>query len=323
MSNVQEARTRRTPLWRQFSPRRHRHAILCFHDVRDRHWLHGILRDLAERATVVSLASLVDSIKGAPEPESFVAVTFDDGYKSIRTIVEPVCSNLNLPFTTFVCGEVLRGGPPPWYERVGLLVQKLGSSCAAKYWALGDVPEGALTAALKEAPKSVVLRGLDAAESDWSIDPRALCAGFMTTEDLAAVAQNPLVTVGSHTYSHPILSNLPPSEQRMEIQYGLEALRDVCDSAIEFFAYPNGKPWDFGDTAVEALREAGLRAAVTTVQRPVRPTDDLMRLPRLGISEGDSIGKLELKWTVPWLSVGDIRENSRRRRYRHSWSSGD
>jgi peptidoglycan/xylan/chitin deacetylase (PgdA/CDA1 family) len=145
----------------------------------------------------------------------------------------------------------------------------------------------------------------------------------MTLEDLAAVAESPLVTVGSHTYSHPILSNLDPSEQRTEIQHGLDALHDVCGSAIEFFAYPNGKPEDFDSTTVQSLRAAGLRAAVTTVQRPVRPTDDLMRLPRLGISEGDPIGKLELKWTLPCLSIGDIRENKWRRRHRGLWRSGN
>jgi peptidoglycan/xylan/chitin deacetylase (PgdA/CDA1 family) len=249
-----------------------------------------------------------------------VAATFDDGYRSLRTVVEPVFSELNLPFTTFVCGEVLRGGPAPWYERVGLLVQKFGSSRAAKYWALGDLPGRVLVSALKEAPMSVVLKGLETAESDPAVDSRALCARFMTEDDLAAVAQNPLVTVGSHTYSHPILSNLDPSEQRTEIQRGLDALRGVCGSTIEFFAYPNGKPEDFDSTVVQALREAGLRAAVTTVQRPVRPTDDFMSLPRLAISEGDPIGKLELKWTLPWASVGDIRENMWRRRYRGLWS---
>jgi peptidoglycan/xylan/chitin deacetylase (PgdA/CDA1 family) len=323
MNNVPGAPTRRTPLWQRASPRRRRHAILCFHDIRDRDWLHRFLRDLVERATVVSLASLVDGLPIASGPEPCVAATFDDGYKSIRTIVEPVCSELNLPFTTFVCGEVLRGGPAPWYERVGLLVQKFGSSWAAKYWALGDVSSGALVSALKEAPKCVVLRGLDTAEADASIDSRALCIRFMTEEDLAAVAQNPLVTVGSHTYSHPILANLDSSEQRTEIQRGLDALREVCGSSIEFFAYPNGKPEDFNDTVVQALRDAGLRAAFTTEQRPLLPTDDVMRLPRLGISEGDPIGKLELKWTLPWLSVGDIRENTSRRRYRGSWSSSD
>src|SRR5436309_3186003 len=79
-------------------------AILCFHDVRDRTWLRGFLRAVAERSEVVSLASLVERHSRAAERGAQVAVTFDDGYKSIRTIVEPVCTELGIPFTTFVCG---------------------------------------------------------------------------------------------------------------------------------------------------------------------------------------------------------------------------
>jgi peptidoglycan/xylan/chitin deacetylase (PgdA/CDA1 family) len=310
------------PLWQRATPRRRRRAILCFHDVRDRNWFRGFLRNVAERAEVVSLATLVEGHSRAANRDVQVALTFDDGYKSIRTIVEPVCTELGTPFTTFVCGEVLAGGPAPWYDRVGLLVAKVGARRAAAYWGLTDDPGRHLVSALKAAPKSVVLRGLDRAESDAAIDSAPLRELFMTGEDLAAVACSPLVTVGSHTYSHPILSNLRPSEQRMEIRLGVDALRGACRSPIEFFAYPNGKREDFDETVIDALREAGLRAAVLTVQRPLRAADDVMRLPRLGVSEGDPIAKLELKWSLPWLSVGDVREKIWRRRYRGRWSSG-
>lgn len=320
MDDVQPGRMKRPRPRRRFSPRRRRHAILCFHDVRDGGWLRAFLSELSSRAPVVSLGALVQELAHSPSPEPCVAATFDDGYKSIRTVVEPVCSSLDLPFTTFVCGEVMRGGPAPWYERVGLLVQEFGAGWAAKYWGLGEASGGALMSALKEAPKSVVLKGLAEAERDAGIDARALCARFMTEEDLAAVARNPLATVGSHTYSHPILANLEPPEQRSEIRQGLEALRDVCGSAVEFFAYPNGKPEDFDDAVVKALQDAGLRAAVTTVQRPLRAADDLMRLPRLGVTEGDTVAKLELKWALPWLSVGETREAIWRRRRRGHWT---
>jgi peptidoglycan/xylan/chitin deacetylase (PgdA/CDA1 family) len=291
-------------------------VILCLHDVFDRDWLHSFFRDLAKHAEILSLAALLDRLAGARPAGPIVAVTFDDGYKSIRTIVEPVFTELGVPFTAFVCGEVLRGGLPPWYERVELLVRRFGPAWAAKHWALGATAEGALMAALKETPKSVVLRGLEAAELDAAIDPRALCDRFMNKADVIAVAKNPLATLGTHTYSHPILAHLTPSEQQAEIQRGLGVLRDVCGRSVEFFAYPNGKPEDFDAGVVQALRDAGLRAALTTVQRPLRRTDDLMRLPRLGVSQGDTVEKLELKWNLPWVSLGDARESRLRRRYR-------
>lgn len=308
--------------WSAISRRRRRPAIICMHDVLDRDWLRDFLQELSRRAEVVSLREVVDGYASTSDSHPRVAVTLDDGYKSIRTVVEPACSELGMPFTTFVCGEVLTGGPALWYDRVELLLRKLGPQRAAGYWGLRGSSDRQLISALKEAPTRMLLQGLSNAEADASIDSAPLRSRFMSAEDLAVLARNPLVTIGSHTYSHPILSKLDVAERRLEVQRGVDVLRDVCPSPIEFFAYPNGKPEDFDDEVIAALRSAGLRAAVTTVQRPLLPSDDLMRLPRLGVSEGDSIGKLEAKWSFPWLSVGDLREKAWRRMYRGSWREG-
>ena len=312
-------------LWQGFGIRRRRGAILCFHDVRNGSWLRDFLSQLRERSDVVHLSSLVEGRDGHGASATRnkgpqVALTFDDGYKSIRTVVEQVCSELHLPFTTFVCSEVLTGGPAPWCDRVSLVVRRLGSARAASYWGFVGDPGRALLPALKEAPQRLILDGLARAELEAAIDPRPLCNRFMREEDLAAVMRNPLVTVGSHTHSHPILTNLDPEEQRAEIFRGVGLLRRLCSTPVQYFAYPNGKLDDFDGNVIRVLHEAGLHAAVTTVQRPVLAQDDAMALPRLGVSEGDPIGKLEMKWTLPWVSAGDMRENWCRRRYRGLWS---
>lgn len=312
-------------MWRNLSRRRRRPAILALHDVREPRWLRDFLRVLLEHADIVPLRSLVDRQAGSAETRPQLALTFDDGYKSIRTIVQPVCKELAVPFTTFVCGEVVCGGPVPWYERVGLLAGKLGASRAARCFGLGGgqiTKTSNLVSALKQAPLAAVLSALDRAEAEHAIDARPLRARYMNLKDLAAVAGDDLVTVGSHTDRHPILTNLRADEQRSEIERGIVALRDTCAAPIEFFAYPNGKLRDYNDAVIALLRNAGIRAAVTTAQRPLHPSDDVMQLPRLGVSEGDSYAKLDLKWSLPWVSVGDLREEWWRRRSQPRWSAG-
>jgi peptidoglycan/xylan/chitin deacetylase (PgdA/CDA1 family) len=295
--------------WQQASPRRHRHAVLGFHDVRDRRWFEAFLRALAQRVEVVSLAELVRRHEHDKAAPACVALTFDDGFASLRSVVEPVCSELGLPFTAFVCGEVLDGGPPPWTTRVEQLLARHDARQLAAYWTVAGRPDGRdLLLALKALPMAQVLQGLQRAERDAGIDLAALRTCFLDAGGLAALARNPLVTVGSHSYSHPILSQLGAAELWLELRRGLDALRRACGTTAEFFAYPNGKPHDFNDGVVRMLREAGVRAAVTTVQRPLRRDEDVMRLPRLGVSEGDPVDKLELKWSLPWLSTGDLRE---------------
>jgi len=300
------------------SPRRRRPAILSLHDVVDRGWFHRVLQELSERSRFVDLGSLVAAHVRGEDPGPFLALTFDDGYKSIRTVVEPVCTELAIPFTTFVCGDVVTGGGVPWFDRVGLVLERLGIARAAHYWRLNPhfVKSGrALINALKQYPFDEVLAGLDLAEANEGIDSDALRSRYMDIDDLREVARNPLATVGSHSHRHPILTNLPHAQLDAEIKAGLRAIQSVCPR-VTLFAYPNGQPEDFDPHVMKLLQEQGILGAVTTIQRSVRPDDDPLQLPRLGVSEGDSGDWIELKWALPWPALGTMRERSVRRKFR-------
>ena len=72
------------------------------------------------------------------------------------------------------------------------------------------------------------------------------------------------VTIGAHTVSHPILSQLSPEEARAEIEGSRAAIRSRSGRAPQAFAYPNGGPADYGDAVVSMVRDAGFTCAVTT-----------------------------------------------------------
>jgi len=67
--------------------------------------------------------------------------------------------------------------------------------------------------------------------------------------------------IGSHTQTHPHLTQLPPAEAREEITASKKALEDKFEIAIEHFCYPYG---DWNDKVRELVREAGYRTACTT-----------------------------------------------------------
>jgi peptidoglycan/xylan/chitin deacetylase (PgdA/CDA1 family) len=302
----------------RLSPRRRRDAILTLHDVRNGRWLRGMLQALARRARFVDLGSLVERHRRGEGGRGELALTFDDGNKSIRTIVEPVCTELRIPFATFVCGEFVTGRSVPWFERAGALLRRVAARPAAHYWAIEPgLIRGApdLFRALKTLPHDEVLLGLDRAEAAHGADHAAIRARYMDMDDLRAVAGNPLVTVGSHAHRHPILANLALVQQAEEIEAGLEAIRPVCPH-VTLFAYPNGKPEDYDAHVMQVLRKSGIVAAVTTVQRPLLAGDDMLQLPRLGVGEGESAERIERKWALPWVSIGDLRERAIRARVR-------
>lgn len=83
---------------------------------------------------------------------------------------------------------------------------------------------------------------------------------MMSAEHVRALAESGW-EIGGHTMSHADLSTLDRSACRAEIADGCEALEQIVGRPVETFAYPFGR---YGTAAVEAVRECGLRAAVTT-----------------------------------------------------------
>ena len=87
--------------------------------------------------------------------------------------------------------------------------------------------------------------------------------------------------VGGHTVNHPMLKLLDDRQAREEIVGGKRQLEEITGAPVTLFAYPVGKPGrDYGRRDVELVREAGFRAAVSTVGGVASRGSDLFQLPR-------------------------------------------
>ncbi len=104
------------------------------------------------------------------------------------------------------------------------------------------------------------------------------------------------VTFGSHTLTHPFLSELGPAAKRREIVESRRRLEELLEEPVRFFCYPDG---DFDAEAVAIAREAGYAGALTCIRGSAVPGDDPFLLPRKAVSYGDSLAgfvwKLHMK----------------------------
>lgn len=84
----------------------------------------------------------------------------------------------------------------------------------------------------------------------------------MTWDELKELASGDLVTIGSHTQSHPNdITLLTPSDQRTELEQSKKILEDKLGKPVDYFAYPDGK----NDSVTQGLvREVGYKMAFTT-----------------------------------------------------------
>jgi peptidoglycan/xylan/chitin deacetylase (PgdA/CDA1 family) len=71
-------------------------------------------------------------------------------------------------------------------------------------------------------------------------------------------------TIGAHTSTHPILSQLSLARARREIEESRDAIRAATGRTPRAFAYPNGTAADYTEDVVRIVRDAGFNCAVTT-----------------------------------------------------------
>jgi len=85
---------------------------------------------------------------------------------------------------------------------------------------------------------------------------------------------------GSHTRSHPRLTELSEAEARAEIADSRARLAEALGAPCDSFAYPYG---DWNPQVRDLVEEAGYQAACTTHRAAARRTDDALALPRINI----------------------------------------
>ena len=91
-----------------------------------------------------------------------------------------------------------------------------------------------------------------------------------------------VVTIGSHTLTHPILPTLTEAEAEREIVESRRILESRLQRPVDSFAYPNG---DLSAQVVDCVRRT-YRFAVCADKGQVGPGADPHLLPRINVPGG-------------------------------------
>ena len=104
--------------------------------------------------------------------------------------------------------------------------------------------------------------------------------------------------IGSHTQSHPRLSQLDDGAIRSELEQSRLACEQLTGTSCSSLAYPYG---DFDQRVVVAAEAAGYRAAGCLSARFKRGRP--LEWPRVGVYNSDSLGRFRVKVSpaVRWL----------------------
>lgn len=284
------------------------------------------VRRLIRRYEPISLDRCVELLSSGEGPGGDrVVLTFDDGYADNLRNACPVLRELKIPATFYVASGPVLDGKALWFDQA--YAAFAAASCASINlpWLERKLPRP-LRARLALARKVVAdLKRLPDSERrerlaslldflEYSGQPGARHR-MMTPDEVRGIARDPLFAIGGHTCSHPILSTLPDSAARDEIQRCRDELCSVVGEAPRHFAYPNGKEEDILPQHALLVQSAGFSSASTTVEGLNLPGDGLYSLKRTSFpaGRGGRVARLiKRPFRMSGLSRQGLREGPQR-----------
>ncbi len=243
---------------------------------------------------IVSMDEVCRRAVTLASPRRFVCLTFDGGYKDVMTSAYPVLSRHGVPFTVYVPTAFPDGVGEAWWLALEQLIARenrlsLMMDGTERHFDTASTAEKyRLYEFLESWMRSLAPPDLSSAIRDlctrYSVDLAAVSRdASMDWDDLAILAADPLVTIGSATVNYPVLSNLKDADALREMTMGRAVAQAALHGDIRHFAYPFGDRAAFRRQHVAMADEAGFSSAASAISGIVeaKGRTNLHALPRI------------------------------------------
>ncbi len=259
---------------------------------------------LSEEYQVFPLREIVARLnRGSALPERAVCITFDDGFRNNLRFAYPILHKYKAASTVFLVTSLMGTAQPPWPEQLysALVKTELASIRFEEEEIALQTPQDRAAAYPKMASR---LKRLPVEKKDALLEELLDQLGRSSAQDNEGLAMlsweevekldaEGLMTFGSHTHTHPILSRCSPERQRFELMESRKAILEHLGRG-DLFAYPNGTRSDFTQETKRLSRELGYECAFTTIRGVNTPETDRYELRRVGVGADMSLSEFRI-----------------------------
>ena len=111
----------------------------------------------------------------------------------------------------------------------------------------------------------------------------------LTRNELRNLAAHKLIEIGSHTQTHPVLSERACAQLKREITQSKEDLQYLSGKTVTSFCYPFGSRKDIGQIAPKIVHDSAYEVAVGTFGQLVTRHTSPFLYPRLLVSNWNAV----------------------------------
>lgn len=219
----------------------------------------------------------------------FVCFTIDDGYLDNFQNAYPIFKKYKIPFAIFVASDFPDKKAVLWWYVIEELIMKSSvlklsdgseytcSTFQEKWDAFRFIREKVL-----QLDQQDLVNELNKLFANYVLDWQAPVQELaMDWEQIKALTQEPLCTIGSHTVSHVALNKLSLEDLDYEVMHGIQNIKSHTGYEPEYFAYPYGSDKENGDREYNYIRKSDIKMAFISHGGFVFSDSQIEQIPRV------------------------------------------
>lgn len=272
--------------------------ILVYHNIEKEIFAKHV-KFLTKRYKIISLSKAVELLSQGKNLKEHLAITFDDGYRNIKHIVNEITKN-KIPICVYLTTDSIDKNDFFWWDKLRIMArQNKKFAIKESYYEklLKEIPQEKRDEKLNEILSEYVSNTnnrpyLKKNKNNINNMP-------LSWRDIKEIKRY-AVEFGAHSHHHYILSNAQPLTIKKDIQKNKELIEKNITTKCLHFAYPNG---DYNREVIKILKEQGFISATTIKCGINTKNTSLFELFRIGIDNKDWVPTVAIKTSRLWNKI--------------------
>jgi peptidoglycan/xylan/chitin deacetylase (PgdA/CDA1 family) len=248
-------------------------------------------------------------------PERALIITFDDGYRDNYTNAFPILKEMGFSATIFLAVGHISQAKLFWWDFIAYCFKQTPLSSVtlplfnSEPLSLADArarrkATDCVLDWIKEVPEEVKSKFVATLAENLEVRlPENLATGVHLTWDEVREMVAGGLEFGSHTMTHPILSNVQPAQLAEEISESKKIMERELEREAIAFSYPVGGRTSFNEVVKDVVKKCGFRYAVSYREGVAKKTSDPYSLPRIHIETSHSLNLFRANLMYPKIML--------------------
>ena len=243
-----------------------------------------------------------------------VIITFDDGFKDNYTLAFPVLLQHQLPAVFFVSTDYINTTRRFWFEYLVSVIQQTPQDLLRGLCKILQIEYENSRSALTEKSLSYmktisdgkrlgIISALESFLSDnnMTLNNKETNIFPLTWKEIEEMDDEGM-EIGSHTQSHPILTNLETNQKNAELFKSKKQIEAHISAPCSSISYPNGQQGEFDAEIIDIAKKAGYKFACSYISGTnCHGSDEPYSLKRIHVERYTTNNYLACTLALPWL----------------------